>query len=343
MQDRGEEAAPGGDDGAAMTRDPSLRGLVRRVRARVARARREDGIRTRVLAERQRVLARTRAFGPADLEQLDSILRQAESVVSVRTVLDLPLGQRSPRLVALRHDTDSDIDNAVHFAEWEAARGYKASYYVLHTDWYYREGFAGPPSRYVLRALERIQHLGHEIGLHNNAITVALRSGRDPAEVLRSELDYLRRAGFDVVGTAAHGDALCRALGYNNGEVFLEAPRPNHGPAARTITGSDPASGRTLACDLQPVSMRSLGLTYEANFIENRYYVTDSHGRWNRPLDVAAQQFDRRDAILAFLVHPAWWALAGEPVLARQAADATDGAPAVQALLDEAGRAAPSQ
>ena len=89
--------------------------------------------------------------------------------------------------------------------------------------------------------------------------------------------------------------------------------------------------------------MRSLGLTYEANFVANRYYVTDSHGRWNRPLDVAAQQFDRRDAILAFLIHPAWWALAGEEVLARPAADVTDGAPAVQAPPDETHRALPSQ
>jgi len=343
MQDRGEHADPAAADGAAVMRDPTLRGLVRRVHARVAGAHREDGIRTRVLAERGRVLARTRAFGPTDLEQLDSILRQAESVVSLRTVLDLPSGQRSPRLVVLRHDTDSDIDNAVHFAEWEAARGYRASYYVLHTDWYYREGFAGPPSRYVLRALERIQYLGHEIGLHNNAITAALRSGSDPAEVLRKELDYLRRAGFDVVGTAAHGDTLCRALGYNNGEVFVEAPRPKHGRAARTITGLDPVSGRTLACELRPVRMASLGLTYEANFIANRYYVTDSHGRWNRPLDVAAQQFSRHDAILKFLIHPAWWAFAGEPLLARPTADATDGVPAVQAPPDEAGRAAPNQ
>ena len=186
-----------------MTRGTTLRGLARRVRDGLAGDRLEDGVRWSILADQRRALARRRAFGPADFEQLDSILCQAEAVVSVRTVLELPAGQRSPRQVVLRHDTDGDIDNAVRFAEWEAARGYRASYYVLHTDWYYRDGFAGPPSRYVLRALERIQHLGHEIGLHNNAITVALRTGRDPVEVLSTELDHLRRAGFDVTGTAA--------------------------------------------------------------------------------------------------------------------------------------------
>ena len=319
-----------------MTRDGTLRGFVQRVRDRVAGARRRDGIRARVLADRQRVLARRRAFGPADLAQLDAILGQAESVIGVRTLLDLPPDRRSPRLVVLRHDTDSDIDNAVRFAEWEAARGYRASYYVLHTDWYYRDGVAGPPARYVLRALQRIQGLGHEIGLHNNAITVALRTGRDPAEVLRTELDHLRRAGFDVAGTAAHGDPLCRALGYNNGELFVETPRPRHGPPARMIAGLDPISGRALRWDLRPVPMRSLGLTYEANFVVNRYYLTDSHGRWNRSLDVAAGEFERHDAVLKFLIHPAWWAFAGEPLLARPAAAATEPSAAPGASTEEA-------
>jgi hypothetical protein len=292
--------------------------LLGRVRRRLVGRLRVDGIRRDTIAERRRVLARRRAFGPADLEQLDGILRQADAAISVRTLMELPARGRPPRLVALRHDTDSDIDNAVRFAEWEASLGYRASYYVLHTDWYYRGRASGPPSRYVLRALGRIQALGHEIGLHNNAITVALRTGRDPAEVLDTEVSYLRRAGFDVVGTAAHGDALCRALGYNNGELFVETPRPANGEPNRTITGADPASGRMLRCDLRPVPMRSLGLWYEANFAVNRHYVTDSHGRWNRPLQVAAEEFARNDAVLKFLIHPAWWAFAGEPLLARQ-------------------------
>jgi hypothetical protein len=296
--------------------EPTRLGLAQRVLRRVAGARRRDGIRAGLIAQRQRVLAQRRAFGPADLVALDTILRQAESVVGVGTLMALA-EHRSARLLVLRHDTDSDIDNAVRFAEWEAERGYRATYFVLHSDWYYRDGFRGPPARYVLRALERIASLGHEIGLHNNAITVALRSGRDPVEILDAELGYLRRAGHDVSGTSAHGDALCRTLGYNNGEVFVEAPRPAHGPPARTIEGVDPVSGRTVRCALRPMPMRSFGLTYEANFVAHRYYYTDSHGRWNRPLTVAAQEFARGDAVLKFLVHPAWWAFAGEPLLAR--------------------------
>ncbi len=298
-------------------------GLVRRALARVTGEIQRDGIRRAVLDDRRRVLSRRRAFGPGDLAALDAILRGADQVIPVREYVALPPEAHSPRLVVLRHDTDSDIEGAVRFAEWEAARGYRATYYVLHTDWYYRARPGGPPSRFVLRALARIRELGHEIGLHNNAITAALRTGRDPVEVLAEELRYLRQAGFEITGTSAHGDALCRALGYNNGEVFLEAPRPQHGSPVRTIVGQEPRTGRPLRCDLKPVPMASLGLDYEANFVQNRYYLTDSHGHWNRPLDVAAQEFARRDAALVFLIHPAWWAFAGEPLMAR--ADAPTG------------------
>jgi hypothetical protein len=308
----------------ATARGESAEKLLVRLRNRIVGRLRVDGIRRDTIAQRRRVLARRRAFGPGDLEQLDGILRQADAVISVRGLMEMPARGRPPRLVALRHDTDSDIDNAVRFAEWEASHGYRASYYVLHTDWYYRGRASGPPSRYVLRALGRIQALGHEIGLHNNAITVALRTGRDPAEVLDTEITYLRRSGFDVVGTAAHGDALCRALRYNNGELFVETPRPANGEPNRTITGADPASGRRVRLDLRPVPMRSLGLSYEANFAVNRHYITDSHGRWNRPLQVAAEEFARNDAVLKFLIHPAWWAFAGEPLLARQDAGSGD-------------------
>ncbi len=318
----------------ATGRGESVEKLLVRLRNRIVGRLRVDGIRRDTIAQRRRVLARRRAFGPGDLGQLDGILRQADAVISVRGLMELPARGRPPRLVALRHDTDSDIDNAVRFAEWEASHGYRASYYVLHTDWYYRGRASGPPSCYVLRALGRIQALGHEIGLHNNAITVALRTGRDPAEVLDTEIAYLRRAGFDVVGTAAHGDALCRTLGYNNGELFVETPRPANGEPNRTITGADPASGRPVRCDLRPVPMRSLGLSYEANFAVNRHYITDSHGRWNRPLQVAAEEFARNDAVLKFLIHPAWWAFAGEPLLARQDAGTGDPA-AAEAGLEE--------
>jgi hypothetical protein len=106
------------------------------------------------------------------------VLRQADAVVGFATWLATPEECRSARTVLLRHDTDSDIDGALRLARWEAERGYRATYFVLHDDWYYRGNRDSLPSRYVRRRLGEIASLGHEIGLHNNAISARLELRR---------------------------------------------------------------------------------------------------------------------------------------------------------------------
>lgn len=66
-----------------------------------------------------------------------------------------------PRCVILRHDIDTDLAQAVRFAELEAERGVRSTYFVL-----LRTDFYNPASRESLQQLHRIQSLGHEIGLH---------------------------------------------------------------------------------------------------------------------------------------------------------------------------------
>lgn len=89
----------------------------------------------------------------------------------------------SGRIIALRHDVDFDVENALKLARWESARGFRASYYLLHTGWYWRVVGASLSKQMVDAAME-MQDLGHEVGLHNDAISVALASGRRPADVL---------------------------------------------------------------------------------------------------------------------------------------------------------------
>ena len=66
-----------------------------------------------------------------------------------------------PRCVILRHDIDTDLAQAVRFAELEAREGIRSTYFVL-----LRTDFYNPASRQSLEQLRRIQALGHEIGLH---------------------------------------------------------------------------------------------------------------------------------------------------------------------------------
>jgi hypothetical protein len=305
-----------------------------------------EGLSLALVQERRRRLARQRAFGPPDLARLEAILAAADAVLPLAAAdAVLPLAAALPgfppdgseatqphvspaggtralqtpanqpaagRIVYLRHDLDSDIENALPLAEWEAAHGWRATYCVLHTDWYYRRGSQGPPSRLVLRVLERIAHLGHEVALHNNAIAAGLLLGRDPAEVLATELGHLRRAGFAIQGTSAHGDRLCHLLGFNNGEVFVETPRPTLGAADRTIAGVDPQTGRALRVILRPRPLAAFGLRYEASFVPHRQYLADSHGRWSRPPEDLLAILQEGGGPVQILVHPVWWALRGE-------------------------------
>ena len=106
--------------------------------------------------------------------------------------------------------------------------------------------------------------LGHEIGVHNNAIAQSLRTGRPPAVSLGEALDALRRHGLVITGTAAHGDGLARRLGFLNNEMFLECPNPDAGRPTRTLAYPDPRTHRTTSLKLEPVPMADLGLDYEA-------------------------------------------------------------------------------
>jgi hypothetical protein len=253
-----------------------------------------------------------RSFGVPDLEALRSLVDAADEAVPVRDAFarrhDWP-----ERFLTIRHDMDHDVENAMRFAAWEADHGIKSTYYVLHNDWYWGAD-AAKPSRFVLNALDAIASLGHEIGLHNQAITVALRQRTDPLLVLDRALAALRLRGFDVVGTVAHGEPTARSLGYVNSEVFTDCPRPKLGDPDRTITWSDERTGATSQVKLHPLPLAEFGLEYEANYIGHTQYLSDTGGRWHRPFEEAAEHFGREGGFLQLLIHPVWWAFSGEEI-----------------------------
>jgi hypothetical protein len=276
------------------------------------------GIPTALLNAKRRELARRRTFGPTDLEILATLLDRADAVLPLRECLD-PDRPRPARLIGLRHDTDHDIEGAVRLAEWEAEHGYRSTWFVLHGDWYWGGPGAATPSRFVLRALDRIAALGHEIGLHNNAVTLALLTGEDPHRILERDLAALRRHGFDVVGSVRHGDPLCRRLGYLNSELFVECPRPDSGPTDRTLEYDDSTTGLRRQLHLRARPMAEFGLSYEANSVGQTLYQTDTGGHWGAPFDEIEGRFAAEGGFLQILVHPVWWAAPGEAVRPRPA------------------------
>jgi hypothetical protein len=212
-------------------------------------------------------------------------------------------------LLVIRHDIDNDIETAVKLARWEAEHGIRATYCVLHTAWYYGRFEAGRllyRSEDMVEACQEIQALGHEINLHNNAVTVGLRTGADPYDVVAEELDHLRGRGLDIKGTSTHGDNLCHKLGYRNLELFREtAP---DGP--RTLEHE----GNTVTIGTR--SMTDLGLTYEGYDLPRDVYISDSGGKLKVVADTPGRAGRSRAEMGSEVpyrrvvgTHPCWWDL----------------------------------
>lgn len=259
-------------------------------------------------------------FQADDLAEMDELLlSRASAVVAMEDVHD---GHRDPNSIGLRHDVDAGhaLDTAVKIAEWEAGRGYRSTYYVLHTSPYWlAKGF--------LEALDSIAKHGHEIGIHSNALAEALRTGRDPDLILDEALSTLRAFGFQIRGVAGHGDPFCnrdRAPGeitFANDEHFVECARPQEGKPDRTITRGN------ISLTLKPRPLADFGLDYEALVTAHAvrgvkpFRISDSGGRWLNPgweETVEKWNHERKShpavtwpiqniGQLHFLWHPDWW------------------------------------
>jgi hypothetical protein len=289
---------------------------------------RVEGISQRLLEAKRTELAAARHFGRHDLAAMEALLERADDVVTVGEAFRRR-DAWPERFVALRHDMDHDVENSVRMAKWEADRGWRSTYYVLHTDWYWGDKGPANPSPLVLRALDEIASLGHEIGVHNNAVAHALLTGGDPRRILDEVLTALRAHSHAVVGTAAHGDGICRRAGFVNFEMFSECPHPDGLSPTRTLEYRDLRSGAAHHLALTPFPMSELGLEYEAYFVGNTRYLSEAEGRWNQSPDDLRTTFHREGGFLQILTHPAHWAFQGEvvkpiPILRKPASGAVD-------------------
>jgi len=127
-------------------------------------------------------------------------------------------------VVYMRHDIDVDPVTALRMAEEEHKRGLKSSYYILPTARYYGMQSETGVRRYadMDRLYRQIQSLGHEIGVHNDLLSMMILWDIDPLEFQRQELAYYHQEGFPVVGVVSHGSGVVLSRKLNNMWVFSE-------------------------------------------------------------------------------------------------------------------------
>ena len=224
-------------------------------------------------------------------------------------VRESEIGER--KILLIRHDVDHDHLTAVRIAEWEAERGFKATYCLLHTAWYYGilENGEYRHSTDLIECVKRLHALGHEINFHNNLVATALREGTDAVEMLRKELLFFRSLGIAVTGTSTHGDELCRDLNFRNWEIFSECCDDRFG-GPRTISYDN--QGRVNTVELGAHSMFDFDLEYEGYDVKRDIYHTDSGGRPRTRYGARGRRpFGRKDEsrgeIVGILTHPIWW------------------------------------
>jgi len=130
-------------------------------------------------------------------------------------------------IISLRHDVDYNIKAAIKFAYFENKLGIKSTYFILHTAKYYgetRENFFKRNDNLIhyLKALQ--DKFGHEVGFHNDLVTLQVVFGLSPRDFLRNELDWMRSNNITVWGTSSHGSEYCYVYHYSNAYFWKEVP-----------------------------------------------------------------------------------------------------------------------
>lgn len=235
------------------------------------------------------------------LERLDA---GGFHVVPLRELRDAPADRP---VVGLRHDVEERFASALEMAEIERAHGMRATYFVLHTAPYY--------GRSLLPGLRLLQELGHEVGWHNDLVTLQCVKGVEPREYLARELAWLRESGIDVRGTSGHGSYWTHRLRYHNNYFFTDFEDEVH----EGFENNEVVQAGSRRCVLRKGSLAEFGLEYEAYHLgEDRYFSDarfDAEGRRFHTDAVELEALGPGDRAIV-LTHPDYW----DPSVARKAA-----------------------
>lgn len=212
-------------------------------------------------------------------------------------------------VVGLRHDIDNNLQASMDMARIEKRLGFSASYYFLHTASYYYSipGPKGVRSPFIVNQMLQFQdEWGHEVGLHNDLVTLKVIYRQDPVVFLRDELNFLRKNGLRIWGTAAHGSPYAHKYKYINYYFFEEF---SHKPFRDFTSTKMVITEKKDTLWLEKGRMADFNLEYEAYFLNNNKYYSDAQfvngRRWNFS-NLRWDELKKGDRVI-FLIHPEHW------------------------------------
>lgn len=190
--------------------------------------------------------------------------------------------------IIMRHDIDDDLPRAIRMAEVESEYNVKATYFMLNTAKYW-DGNQWDAFRYI-------EKLGHEIAWHNNVITqwIKERDVKTIDELIKEVLKEFSHHGFNIKGSASHGDKLCYEYGFVNNQVFTSFPKVGLNGKANTL-------------NYEQVEMEDYGLVYEAYAVAHDVYLSESGKRWRS--EIKESDLENRENRIQILTHSQHWDL----------------------------------
>lgn len=198
------------------------------------------------------------SFTPAQLLEFGAFVKEHSRTV---TLGEVSAGDIALDAIAIQHDLDNDARYGLRFAQWEHDRGIRSTYFFLPTGVYWETD--------ARRCAVAIQELGHEVGLHNDALVAEDGLRMRALTTLQVWADEMRSWGINVRGVSDHGGSNTIA----NGSIW------------------------------EVVTPQELGFDYEAYQLHRvSNYISDNHGAWRSPLVRTEKQTH-------ILMHPCHWAL----------------------------------
>jgi hypothetical protein len=210
--------------------------------------------------------------------------------------------------VSMRHDVDVDINNALKMAKLEANLGIHTTYFILHTaDYYHPKDDYSTHNSTILSQMQYIQNLGHEIGIHNDLLTLQIVYNISPTKFLHKELKWMRDNGLKIYGTASHGSYYCKKYKYLNLYFFYKCAEKMNYPA---FPNKNFVIKDNKKIYFEKAKLSDFGFSYESYCLDyTKYYSdcsTNPDGSEKNPTNIDISKWKPGDKII-ILTHPIHW------------------------------------
>ncbi|MCX6273007.1 MAG: hypothetical protein NTU44_17685 [Bacteroidetes bacterium] len=238
-------------------------------------------------------------FTYSQYEELLSELKKDKYLVLTMNEMSYTFNDKKV-IVGMRHDVDHNPFKALEMARLEKNAGFKTTYYFLATAPYYGKIMGNQVERYscMEEVYKEIFALHHEIGIHNDLLTIMIKYQIDPFSFNFDEIEFYRSLNIRIKGSSAHGSYIAHRT-VPNYEIFSDFAK------VRFIEYN------SKIYEIGIHSLTEFGFNYEAYFVKYNKYYSESGGSWG--FTGGFYQFlnelkkSKPGDRIQLLTHPDWW------------------------------------